>query len=562
VTAATSTPRTAVVTHHPTAAVVAHDLFCLYPTPTGHVAALRGLTLEVASGERVVLHGPNGSGKTTLIRVLSGVHVASAGTARVCGVDLIGAGEADRTALRARHLGLLDQRTARCLRPELTVLDNVALQLRLTGTGARDARARATEVLSRLDLAALGPRYPSTLSGGEAQRVAVCAAVAHRPSLVLADEPTGELDRAAADAVHDLLVEAAAGVGAALLVVTHDASAARIADRIVRIRDGRLSEQWYPADAGRETLVVDDRGWVRLPEPLRSQAGVTSGVQASRRDGAIVLTPAPGASRPPEPPSEPPPEPPSEPPPEPPSEPPPEQVHIRSGAERARLRDIDVHSGGQVILAGVDLTLSAGSLTVVCGRSGSGKTTLLRVLCGLHRPDHGTVQLAGTDLSTLDRDGLARLRRRCLAVAGQEAALAETLDVLEYLALVRQIRGLDPVPEAVLGWLDALALTGLRRRSIAVLSGGERQRVAVAGVLAAQPAVAVLDEPTSQQDEANAERMAAALVGAARSGMAVVAAGHDPVLVAAADQVLDLDAGANRSAPPPDPANPTANPVR
>src|SRR4029079_6928393 len=97
-------------------------------------------------------------------------------------------------------------------------------------------------VLDRLGLAALADRWPATLSGGEAQRVAVCAAVAHEPDLVLADEPTGELDAASADDVYDLLATAAAGTGAALLVVSHDTRAARIADRIVRIRDGRLSE--------------------------------------------------------------------------------------------------------------------------------------------------------------------------------------------------------------------------------------------------------------------------------------------------------------------------------
>jgi ABC-type lipoprotein export system ATPase subunit len=507
----------------PEPAVVAHDLFCLYPTPTGHVAALRGLTLDVAAGERVVVHGPNGSGKTTLMRVLSGGHGASAGTVRVCGVDLIGAGDAERTELRARRLGLVDQRTARSLRPELTVLDNVALQLRLSGRPAGAARRRAGEVLDRLDLAALGRRYPPSLSGGEAQRVAVCAAIAHRPSLILADEPTGELDRHGADAVYDLLVSAAGSVAAALLVVTHDAAAARIADRIVRIRDGRLSEQWRPADAGQETLVVDDRGWVRLPEPLRVRIGVLSGVRASERAGTIVLTapepteverrahpaPAPaGAAQP--------------------------------GAELASLRGVVVRWGERSVVAGVDLSLAAGTLTVVRGRSGSGKTTLLRVLCGLQRPDAGTVRLAGTDLSTLDRAGLAALRRRLLAVTDQDAALAETLDLVENLALVRQARGLDPDPALIEHWLAALALAALRHRPVRVLSGGERQRVAIARVLACAPSVAVLDEPTSQQDEANAERVAAALLHAARGGSAVIAASHDPVLVHAADSLLSL----------------------
>src|SRR5207244_10256015 len=115
------------------AAVVARDLFHLYPTGRGHVAALRGLTLDVAAGERVVIHGPNGSGKTTLLRVLAGDRDPSAGTVRVCGVDLAGAGERSRRMLRSRRLGLVDQHHGRTLRPELSTVDNVALQLRLAG---------------------------------------------------------------------------------------------------------------------------------------------------------------------------------------------------------------------------------------------------------------------------------------------------------------------------------------------------------------------------------------------------------------------------------------------
>src|SRR6185295_18260675 len=166
------------------------------------------------------------------------------GIVEVCGVDLVGAGEADRSRLRSRRIGLVDQHYARTLRPEISVLDNVALQLRLAGTRRRAARERARAALDSLGLGHLASRRPSSLSGGEAQRVCVCAAVAHAPALVLADEPTGELDRESAEEVYDLLVAAAAASGSALVLVTHDARAARVADRIVRIRDGRLSEEW------------------------------------------------------------------------------------------------------------------------------------------------------------------------------------------------------------------------------------------------------------------------------------------------------------------------------
>jgi ABC-type lipoprotein export system ATPase subunit len=514
--------------------VRAHDVFCLYPTPHGHVAALRGLTLDIRAGERVLVHGPNGSGKTTLLKVLAGQQSASAGTVSVCGVDLVGAPERDRAALRARKLGLIEQSHLRSLRPELTVRDNIALQLALGGMRRDRARRAADDVLGDLGLAALAPRRPQTLSGGEAQRVAVCAAVAHRPTLVLADEPTGDLDRENAEAVHDLLVTVTGAVGAALLLVSHDTQAVRIAHRIVRIRDGRCSEEWRPDDAGRESLVVDDRGWVRLPEPVRRETGMRERLYASVVDGSIFLSnadettdtrddtsteavradPWPAPNRP----------------------------HVTTAVDRpiATLTDVTVDRGGRRVLDKRSLRVCPGALTVVRGRSGSGKTTLLRLLAGLDRPDTGEVIVAGTDLATLDRAGLADLRRAHMAVAGQGAALLESLDVTANLEMARQVRGLAPESPEVGGWIDALGLGPLRDRAVRVLSGGERQRVGLGRVLAVAPTIAIVDEPTSQQDEANAERLVAVLTAAAARGIAVVAATHDPVLVAAAHDVLDL----------------------
>jgi ABC-type lipoprotein export system ATPase subunit len=507
-----------------TLAVRAHDVFCLYPTPRGQVAALRGLTLDLAMGERVVVHGPNGSGKTTLLRVLIGEVVPSAGTVDVCGVPL-GAAEAARARLRGRRIGLVDQHHGRSLRPEISVRDNVALQLRLAGTGARTARRKADAVLGRLGLADLAYRRSATLSGGEAQRVAVCAAVAHEPDLVFADEPTGELDQASADSVYDLLATAAASTGAALLVVSHDARAGRIADRIVRIRDGRLSEEWRPLGDGTaasdETLVVDDRGWVRLPEPMRRRTGLTSRGHATVDGDAIVLRsaadPVTGteSAAPQRPPASP-------------------------GAEVASVAGIVVDRDGRRVLDGVSLVLRAGTMTAVRGRSGSGKTTLLRVLCGLERPDAGVACVAGTDLSGLDRDGLAALRHGHVGVAGQGTALVETMDVTENLDLVRLARHLPTDPALVAELTTALGLTAVRHRPVRVLSGGERQRVAIARVLAGTPELAILDEPTSHQDEAHAELVVAALIAAARRGVAVLVATHDPLLIEAADADLPL----------------------
>ena len=505
-------------------AVEVHDLFCLYDAPTGSVAALRGMSLRVPVGERLVVHGPNGSGKSTLLAVLAAEVAPSAGSVRVAGVDLTGADDATRTSLRRDRLGLVDQRARRSLRPELDVVDNVALQLRVSGMRRVEARVHAREALSRLGLEQLAGRRPEPLSGGEAQRVAVAAALAHRPAVVLADEPTGELDPGAADEVYDVLLTAVRELGATLVLVTHDPRASRIADRVVRIRDGRLSEQWDPAAPHSETLVVDDRGWVRLPDALRHGAGAVSGaVAVATADGvllrgtgtAVDVEAAAGRSE-----------------------------HAR-GEVVATLDAVSVAYGGTTVLDRVDVSVHAATLTVVSGRSGSGKSTLLRALTGLAPVDAGEVTLLGSRLADLDRDDRAAVRRAGVAVAAQGGSLVETMHVKDNLALARAARGMADDGVLVDSLCDALGLTPLAHRSVSSLSGGERQRVAVARSLVVEPVLAVLDEPTSQLDEANAEVVARVLLDAARRGVAVVVASHDPVLLAAADTVLDL------ASPPP-----------
>jgi ABC-type lipoprotein export system ATPase subunit len=204
--------------------------------------------------------------------------------------------------------------------------------------------------------------------------------------------------------------------------------------------------------------------------------------------------------------------------------------------------------GERVVLAGVDLDVPAARLTVVRGRSGTGKSTLLRLLTGLDRPDAGTITVDGVDLAGLDRSGLAALRRRTCAVVGQDVHLAETDTTLANLELARALRGLPPDVTVTHRWLDALGLSGLAHREVRLLSGGERQRIAVARALVVAPRLVVLDEPTSQLDEASAERLAGVLVEAAVGGAAVVVASHDPVLVAAADTVVDLETATSAAA--------------
>src|SRR5919199_3907339 len=203
-------------------AVRASDLFHLYRAPHGDVAALRGLSLAVAEGEIVSVLGPSGSGKTTLLELCAGFRRASSGELTVLGRSLTQARPREAAGLRRDAIGIVRQHYHRSLPRELTVRETVELPLRLAGRLGRGERRYVDGLLRTAGLERHADAHPETLSGGEQQRVAVCAAVSKRPRLILADEPTGELDPQATNVVAGLLRELAGDVGAAALVVTHD----------------------------------------------------------------------------------------------------------------------------------------------------------------------------------------------------------------------------------------------------------------------------------------------------------------------------------------------------
>lgn len=199
---------------------------------------LDGVDLQIADGEAVAILGRSGSGKSTLLNLIAGLDRADRGRVVTAGLDLTGADERARAALRARHLGFVFQ--AFHLLPTLTVAENVALPLELAGMPRQAANQRVAEMLARVGLADRATAWPAVLSGGEQQRVAVARALAPRPSLLLCDEPTGNLDDAAASLVLDLLTELQRATRCALVLVTHSRTAAAICDRQLHLEGGRL----------------------------------------------------------------------------------------------------------------------------------------------------------------------------------------------------------------------------------------------------------------------------------------------------------------------------------
>jgi ABC-type lipoprotein export system ATPase subunit len=497
------------------------DVFQVYPTADGGVAALRGLTLTVGAAEIVAVYGPSGSGKSTFMRLLAGLETPAAGIVRVLGSDTGALSDRDRSTLRSTRIGFVDQHYDRALPPDLPLRRIVSLQSLLGGSATALADDVACSLLATVGLADRVDARPLQLSGGERQRAAVAAALAHEPRLVLADEPAGELDADNAHIIYQLLRSAARDSGAAVVVVTHDPVAAGHADRVVRLRDGRISEE-------DDELVVDDAGWVRIPPNLRVSAGLGRRTAASVKGNVVELRSSTGPSPRPR-----------------------EVVGAESGARHgpvvqlANLTKAYADGGARRgIFAGLELSFAPATLTAVVGRSGSGKSTLLRILAGLERSDDGAILVADDDLTAIGRAGLAAERRSRLAVVLQNPHLVDYLSALENVALGLSIRGVQQrdAMDTAERWLRRLALGDRLRLPTSSLSGGERQRVAIARALASGADVLLLDEPTSRLDEQAAAVVSACLREAARAGGTVICATHEPILISYADRTVDLAA--------------------
>jgi putative ABC transport system ATP-binding protein len=253
--------------------IVCSNLVRIYKVADLEVVALQGLDLIVEDGEMVALVGVSGSGKSTLLNLLAGLDTPSAGRATVAGYDLTRLSNRERTRYRRRVVGFIWQQTARNLLPYLSAVENVELPMILDGRS--DGRARATHLLDLVGLSDRADHRPHRLSGGEQQRAAIAVALANDPAVVLADEPTGELDRATAAEIFAVLRSINKELGTTMVIVTHDPLVAEQVQRTVAIRDGRTSTEtvWRTelGDDGdhrviaEEFAVLDRAGRLQLP---------------------------------------------------------------------------------------------------------------------------------------------------------------------------------------------------------------------------------------------------------------------------------------------------------
>lgn len=296
------------------------NLIKIYKVADLEAIALQGLDLEVASGEMIALVGASGSGKTTLLNILGGLDVPTAGQASLGDYDLTRLSEEQRTRYRNLVVGYLWQQSGRNLLPDLTIADNVDIPQILNGTGAFRSSQRTYELLELVGLKGMEKKRPAQLSGGEQQRAAIAVALANRPALLLADEPTGELDSVTAREIIACLRQINTQFGLTIILVTHDIAVASEMDRTLAIRDGRISTETVrrstpltleePAPGGtnkrgastviglslsthRESILVDAVGRLQLPKEALDRLPVRGRLEVQILDDHIELWPIP-----------------------------------------------------------------------------------------------------------------------------------------------------------------------------------------------------------------------------------------------------------------------------
>lgn len=248
------------------------NLVKIYKIADLEVVALQGLDLTIQAGEMMALIGPSGSGKSSLMNILGGLDTPTAGRVFVGHYNLLEMARAEQVLYRRREVGFVWQQTARNLLPYLTARENVELPMSLNGIAPRERRKRAKQLLELVGLGERLDHRPDRLSGGEQQRVAIAVGMANRPKLLLADEPTGEVDSEAADTIFHVMRELNREFGITIIVVTHDMMVANRVDRVIGMRDGRTSTEILRRRDGdvlvsdEEYAILDRAGRLQLPE--------------------------------------------------------------------------------------------------------------------------------------------------------------------------------------------------------------------------------------------------------------------------------------------------------
>ena len=275
-------------------------LFKIYKAADLEVVALRGLELDVSQGEIIAIVGTSGSGKSTLLNILAGYDVPSAGTIRVGNYDLLQMTSREIVEYRRHEVGFIWQETSRNLFPYLSALENVELPMVISGSPGSKRRKRSLALLDVVGLADRADHKPAQLSGGEQQRVAIAVGLSNEPPLLLADEPTGELDDQTGKEVLELLNKVNQDLGSTIVIVTHDPAIATSVGRAVAIKDGKTStettrEVSFERRLGGDTsemeefVLIDSAGSVQIPREILDELNIGRRARLKMKDGRVTL---------------------------------------------------------------------------------------------------------------------------------------------------------------------------------------------------------------------------------------------------------------------------------
>lgn len=279
----------------------------IYKTKDLEVMALQGLDLSINKGEIMCVIGKSGSGKSTLMNIIGGLEKPSAGRIVIDNVNLAEMSPKQMTEYRKKTIGFVWQKSERNLYPYLTSLENIEASLSFTGLKQKEKRAKALELLEMVGMSHKKDSYPTKMSGGEQQRIAIAVAIANSPQILLADEPTGAVDTKTSNQIQDLFRKLNRELGITIIIVTHDMKLANKVDRVVMISDGKIStekimkekyresiknvsEMDFADDSHEEYSVMDKAHRVQLSEDMLAAAGIDSNkVKVSVEDGKLVI---------------------------------------------------------------------------------------------------------------------------------------------------------------------------------------------------------------------------------------------------------------------------------
>jgi phospholipid/cholesterol/gamma-HCH transport system ATP-binding protein len=427
-------------------------------------AVLDGVDLDIHTGLTTVICGQSGSGKSVLLKLMNGLLLPDEGTVELFGRDTKSLDGRQLIELRKR-VSMMFQSYA--LMDSFTVHENIAFPIyENTSMRWRDISPLVRELLELLDLADAGQKMPSELSGGMKKRVSLARAVVSNPEVVLFDEPTTGLDPVMIEFVDDMIVKTRERYGITSVVISHDmTSTLRLADRIAMLDGARIVaygevDEVLKSDAEIVKVFFDGADRVRgLGNAKQGQAKAPARVEASSQAVPEGEVPA---------------------------------VEI-----------VDLHKsfGEHKVLTGINIAMPKNSITVLIGGSGSGKSVIMKHIIGLFRPDSGVVKIFGTDLATLDTDGMLALRTR-FGMLFQGAALLDSLTVRENVSFPLWERGMKhaQVTRETDAVMEQLQIADIAGRYPSAISNGQRKRVGLARAIVTKPEIMIYDEPTTGQD--------------------------------------------------------------